>query len=158
MSPDFKNGTAAEYNADPFQNTKEDDVPPVEEDAADDDLYNEGGEDDEMEEDDDNEIDAVQLSQFSSQCLLSFKVENNTNLTKVIELQITPAMNESGLPVPLNFRCPASTIPCQVFANHSTAVVNLTKLDANVADWGSFSWSFTIQDKQKNQYAAMNSG
>lgn len=121
-------------------------------------MYNEGGDDDEMEGDEDNDVDAVQLSQFSSQCLLSFKVENNTNLAKVIELQITPATDNSGLPVPLNFRCPVSTIPCQVFANHSTAVVHLTKLDPNIADWGSFSWDFTIQDKQKNQYAAMNSG
>lgn len=121
-------------------------------------MYNEGGDDDEMEGEEDNDVDAVQLSQFSSQCLLSFKVENNTNLTKVIELQITPAVDDFGLPVPLNFRCPVSTIPCQVFANHSTAIVHLTKLDANIADWGAFSWSFTIQDKLKSQYAGMNSG
>lgn len=103
-------------------------------------------------EGDEDEVDAAQMSQFASQCLLSFKVENNTNLSKVIELKIIPEKDENGLQVPLNFKCPVSTIPCQVFSNQSTAVIHLTKLDPNFDDWGAFTWSFTIQDKQKNQY------
>jgi hypothetical protein len=93
--------------------------------------------------------DASQFQQFSSQCLRSFKVENHGNTSKVIELRITPRSAK------LNFKCPGSTIPCQVFSNSSTAVIHLTKLDPTIDDWGDFEWSFTVRDKQASTYVSI---
>jgi len=104
--------------------------------------------DDGMDENDDND-DASQFQQFSSQCLRSFKVENHGNTSKVIELRITPRSAK------LNFKCPVSTIPCQVFSNSSTAVIHLTKLDPTIDDWGDFDWSFIVRDKQASTYVSI---
>lgn len=92
-----------------------------------------------------------------SQCLLSFKVQNSSILTKTIELFIRPKSAANGDAMPCNFRLPLSEVPCEVFSNSSKYVIHLTKLDPFIDDWGEFEWSFRVLQKQPvNPYASSN--
>ena len=69
---------------------------------------------------------------------MSFRAENNTNISKVIQL----TFKATG-PTPVNFKMPLSKIPCEVLANQNTPIIHFTKLDPS-KDWGDFEWNFTI--------------
>lgn len=66
-----------------------------------------------------------------------------------------PRRDEHGNPAPLNFKCPQSSIPCEVYSSSHHNVLTLTKLDPKIPEWGDFEWGFEVIQKQ-NQYSMQN--
>jgi len=93
------------------------------------------------------------FEQYSSRCVLLFKVDNSSSCSQTIQRTVRPKRDENGNPVPLNFKCPLSSIPCEVYSNSNANVLVLTKLDPKIAEWGEFEWHFEVIQKQ-GQYAA----
>lgn len=79
-------------------------------------------------------------------------MDNNSSCSQTIQLTIRPKRDENGDLVQLNFRCPLSSIPCEVYSNSSANVLVLTKLDPKIPEWGEFEWHFEVIQKQ-NQYS-----
>lgn len=85
--------------------------------------------------------------QYSSQCVLLFKVDNSSACSQTIHLTVRPKRDAEGNLATLNFKCPQSSIPCEVYQNTSATVLTLTKLDPKIPDWGDFEWFFEVIEK-----------
>jgi hypothetical protein len=95
--------------------------------------------------------------QYQSDCLLSFRVFNDSSSAKTISLKISPKFDENGNQLPLNFRLPQSEILCEVYSNSSSKyVIHLTKLNPAVDTWGEFDWSFKMVEKKVDAQLANN--
>lgn len=123
-------------------------------------------EDIESEDGDDRDDDAGDLpsmgnnapeacERYLSQCVLLFKVETNSAGPQTIQLTVRPRRDEYGNPAPLNFKCPQSSIPCEVYSSSGATVLTLTKLDPRLDWWGDFEWFFEVVHKQ-NAYQMQN--
>jgi len=82
--------------------------------------------------------------------VLAFKVENSNTFSKKLELIIRPKIDpRTGLKCPLNFRCPVSTIPCEVFSDSVAVIATFTKLNPEIDSWGEFEWDFQVMEKNQ---------
>lgn len=78
---------------------------------------------------------------YQSSCVIMFKIDNYSNLNKVIGITIKP--KDGGN---VNFRCPLSEVICEVYSSQNTEMINLSKIDPD-RDWGEFEWDFRVIDK-----------